>query len=90
MKKNFALLMVFVLLLGTGLPLPAYAEATEAPAEPEIIPLYENVIPYWTKDSVAMESIVSFVAEVTDESSERFVPVEDRLAVFDFDGTLYG
>ena len=26
----------------------------------------------------------------TDESSEDFVPVEDRIAIFDFDGTLYG
>ena len=37
-----------------------------------------------------MKSIVSYVSEVTDESSDSFVPVSDRIVVFDFDGTLYG
>ena len=49
-----------------------------------------ETIPYWNADSPAMASIVSFVREVTDEKSERFVPEEDRIAVFDMDGTLYG
>jgi len=35
-----------------------------------------------------MESIVEFVSEATDEKSEGFIPVEDRIAVFDMDGTL--
>ena len=37
-----------------------------------------------------MKSIVSYVSSVTDESSDNFIPAEDRIAVFDFDGTLYG
>ena len=45
---------------------------------------------YWTEDSPAMKSIISFVSEVTDESSDKFVPEADRIAVFDSDGTLYG
>ena len=45
---------------------------------------------YWTEDSPAMESIMSFVSEVTDESSDKFVPEAERIAVFDSDGTLYG
>ena len=47
-------------------------------------------IEYWTEDSPAMKSIISFVSEVTDESSDKFVPEADRIAVFDSDGTLYG
>ena len=50
----------------------------------------ETVIPYWTEDSEVMKSIVSYVGAVSNESSEIFVPEEDRIAVFDFDGTLYG
>lgn len=50
----------------------------------------EDVIPYWTENSEVMKSIVSYVSEVTDESSDSFVPVSDRIVVFDFDGTLYG
>ena len=45
---------------------------------------------YWTEDSPAMKSIMAFVSEVTDEKSDKFVPAEERTAVFDSDGTLYG
>ncbi len=45
---------------------------------------------YWTEDSPTMKSIMSFVSEVTDEKSDRFVPEAERIAVFDSDGTLYG
>ena len=37
-----------------------------------------------------MKSIMTFVEEVTDEKSDKFVPAEKRIAVFDSDGTLYG
>ena len=47
-------------------------------------------IPYWKTDSPTMASVVSFVEAVTDEKSESFVPEEERIAVFDMDGTLYG
>ena len=45
---------------------------------------------YWTEDSVAAASIRDYVARVTDEDSDAFIPIEDRLAVFDMDGTLIG
>ena len=50
----------------------------------------DDTIPYWTEGSEVMKSIVSYVNAVSNESSEIFVPEEDRIAVFDFDGTLYG
>ena len=37
-----------------------------------------------------MASIISYVDAVTDEKSASFVPEEERIAVFDMDGTLYG
>ena len=49
-----------------------------------------DTIPYWKADSPAMASIVSFVESVTDEKSTSFVPEDERIAVFDMDGTLYG
>ena len=45
---------------------------------------------YWSRDSVAAASIRDYVARVTDESSDSFIPVEDRIAVFDLDGTIIG
>ena len=45
---------------------------------------------YWTKNSVANQKLVKFVTDVTDKKSKNFIPVEDRLAVFDMDGTFIG
>lgn len=41
------------------------------------------------RDGASKEAILSFVAAVTREGSETFVPVRERLAVFDNDGTLW-
>ena len=43
---------------------------------------------YWNSNSTALQQLKTFVAEVTDESSDKFVPVCDRIATFDVDGTL--
>ena len=60
--------------------------ATEAADEEKAA----ETIPYWTEDSPAMASIVDYVKSLTDETSDEFVPEEERVAVFDMDGTLYG
>jgi phosphoglycolate phosphatase-like HAD superfamily hydrolase len=45
-------------------------------------------LPSWT-DGPAKKAIVEFVARVTKEGGPEFVPVADRIAVFDNDGTLW-
>ena len=45
---------------------------------------------YWSEDSPVMKSVMTYVSEITDEKSDKFVPEEERIAVFDSDGTLYG
>src|SRR5687768_15250282 len=45
-------------------------------------------LPSWN-DGATKHAILDFVAEVTEEDSEHFVPVEDRIATFDNDGTLW-
>ena len=45
-------------------------------------------LPSWN-DGAAKQSIVSFVAAVTREGSPDFVPVPQRIATFDNDGTLW-
>ena len=42
---------------------------------------------YWN-DGVAFSSLTTYVANVTNKDSADFIPVEDRIAVFDMDGTL--
>ena len=44
---------------------------------------------YWTADSQAAQSLRNYVTKVTNKKdTENFIPVEDRIAVFDMDGTL--
>ena len=43
---------------------------------------------YWEKTSPAREQLISYVKDVTDKASKNYIPVEDRIAVFDVDGTL--
>jgi len=58
----------------------------KAPEESEAV----KTIPYWTENSPAMISIMDYVESVTAEKADTFVPEADRIAVFDFDGTLFG
>ena len=44
---------------------------------------------YWSADSAAAQSLRAYVTKVTDEeNADSFIPVKDRIAVFDMDGTL--
>ena len=50
----------------------------------------EDVFADWNKDAPALNALIAYMEAVTDASSDDFIPVEDRIAVFDMDGTLYG
>ncbi len=43
----------------------------------------------WNENAAAKTALTDYVRTVTDEGSVDFIPVEDRIAVFDFDGTLF-
>ncbi len=101
MKKTLAALAAFMLLLSCFSLFPALAEETErdtGAASGHCMEISDAMgdgekagfIPYWTEDSAAARSILSFVNAVTDADSPDYIPPADRLAVFDFDGTLFG
>lgn len=72
---NRKALPAFLLLLGLLLaPLQALAQA--------------DPLPSWN-DGAARQAIVGFVEKVTRQGGPDFVPVEERIAVFDNDGTLW-
>jgi phosphoglycolate phosphatase-like HAD superfamily hydrolase len=48
-----------------------------------------DALPSWN-DGQAKQSIVAFVERVTAQGAADFVPVAERIAVFDNDGTLWG
>ena len=45
-------------------------------------------LPSWN-DGEAKQSIIEFVSTVNKQGSSDFVPVEERIATFDNDGTLW-
>jgi len=63
---------------------PAEEAETAKNAEPA------EIIPFWSEDSPTMQQILSLVSSMTEETSDAYLPEEDRIAVFDFDGTLFG
>ena len=70
----------------------AQAEAEAAKAEAESILAdkrkLEETFPSWNADSESLKKLVAFVRDAMDETNENFVPVEDRVATFDVDGTI--
>lgn len=43
---------------------------------------------YWQKNSVAKAKLIKYVRAITDRDNAAYIPVDDRIAVFDLDGTL--
>ena len=97
-KQKIAVLLAMLMLLTSIVSFSAVAENVivwdaalksrtkeTAPESPTGRPLAE----YWSADSAAAENLRSYVAKVTNpEDPENFIPVEDRIAVFDMDGTV--
>jgi phosphoserine phosphatase len=71
-------LMQLPALSGPLLTVPALAQMTSA----------GDLLPSW-KDGAAKQAILDFVRITTDTASPNHVPLEDRIAVFDQDGTLW-
>ena len=43
---------------------------------------------YWSDKSAVKRQIINYVKDVTNKHSKNYIPVEDRIAVFDMDGTI--
>ena len=76
-KKNRVLVLVivlFLLLIAGCLLLSRHSK---------------NDFQYWTSGSKSLTALQDYVEDVTRPGSANFIPEEDRIAVFDLDGTLY-
>ncbi len=47
-----------------------------------------EMLSLWTDDAAAKKELITYVEAITQEGSADFIPVENRIAVFDLDGTL--
>jgi phosphoglycolate phosphatase-like HAD superfamily hydrolase len=76
MRTSERSLWVFILAAGAGLVLSIQALAQSDP------------LPSWN-DGAAKSAINEFVHTTTDQASPKFVPLAERIATFDQDGTLW-
>ena len=100
MKKLLAYLLSLMMIVSLA-AVPVSAEAAQ-PVLPEagegFTPadeaqsdfVEEDIFADWNPDAPALAALIDYVEAVTDEASSDFIPAEDRIAVFDMDGTLYG
>ena len=88
LKKTLCIITAAVLLFTIGLLI--YASQAQKPGNKEDDQGSEvktALAEYWTEDSQAAESLRAYVEKVTDpDDTENFIPVKDRIAVFDMDG----
>ena len=50
---------------------------------------FESILSLWQKDSTVITKLIPYMKTITDKNNNDFIPVEDRIAVFDLDGTLF-
>ncbi len=82
MKRTLVLLL-FVLVSGIWTQTALAAQEETEPSQG--MPLLSE---YWTEGCASAENLNAYLMAVTDEASPDFIPVKDRIAVFDLDGTL--
>ena len=49
----------------------------------------EKELTLWENNSVNKKEIIDYVKDVTKKTNKNYIPEEDRIAIFDLDGTLY-
>ena len=83
-------LLIIVITLATlyALGIGWKEEKQEEPKEEEKPPT-ESILTLWKEDSKSKQELVSYIKKVTDKNGGKYIPPEDRIAVFDFDGTIF-
>lgn len=84
MKKRWLMIALCVVSLG-------FVQAAQAATRDEIAAVrvtQAGNFRYWSADAPAKAALIQYVEAVTKEKSPDFIPVADRVAVFDVDGTL--
>lgn len=82
--KFTTVLMVAILLVSTSCNQPQLN--TQAPKTETVSAT--DMLPSWN-EGVTKKAIIDFVTKTTNEGSADFIPVADRIACFDNDGTLW-
>lgn len=89
MKWKRLLISMMIGILGTSAPV----SAEEIQGHPVVLSEEDSEktdFPCWNENAPSLAALKEYVEDVTDDNSPNYIPEEDRIAVFDMDGTLYG
>ncbi|MBP5469217.1 MAG: haloacid dehalogenase-like hydrolase, partial [Candidatus Riflebacteria bacterium] len=94
MKRFFNSFISLFIILSISLALPqlSFARDVKAPQTYlEKIGLLDKADPLslWNNEAKTKKELTSFIKAITNKNSKDYIPVKDRIAVFDFDGTLF-
>lgn len=83
--KEYTLIPIFLFMLFSGILICGYLFSLFSKNNKKSFDFK-----YWTKNSKALENIKNYISEITNPENKNFIPIDNRVAVFDFDGTLFG
>lgn len=86
--KSLRKLCSFILAITMVIGIATYAQAASREELAGIHVSKAGDFKYWTDNSPAKQALINYVKDVTNQRSATFIPVKDRIAVFDLDGTL--
>ncbi len=84
MKRKLCMALSLLLVLALLLPGCAPKENNADPAKSA-----DAALSLWNADAASKKAFVDYIAAVTEEGGKDYIPVENRIAVFDLDGTLF-
>ncbi len=83
MKQTKRIIIIVAVLIIVATSVFCFAACNKNQTAPQ----EEFKFEYWN-EGTALSALTSYVENVTNKDSADFIPVEDRIAVFDMDGTL--
>jgi len=89
--KITAILSLIALMIVSGLYVSTLNKSNSTPEEDTIDDRSEDelMLSLWNDDAKAKQELIAYMQAITDENSADYIPVENRIAVFDLDGTLF-
>ncbi len=91
-RTALAVICLALAFAGAGLPGCTTAPPASTAAQPSYAPAPQvsaaEALPSW-RDGASRQALLKFIGDVTRPGSPNFVPPEQRVAVFDNDGTLW-
>ena len=76
-------LIIISILYGVGVGWKDKTNEKEDKKDPE------SILTLWKSEADSRKKLVSYMKTITDKSNDKYIPPESRIAVFDFDGTIF-